>query len=675
MNNLFDQVNGRLEAVEPTADYIIDYASDIIDEIFALLEKHSDGVGSLLDSLYEDLDVVAANYSDGVSITTDFVNPFNTSQFESFTLTCAYCSQIANFSETLKNTLNSTVGPAISGLDDILNQTQGFVNATDQIANITEPFFKTLDTVLSTSNEIQNISNEYLDMAKEYDIQYRQQPAFIFFCIPMGLIIFVVIGVIIKDKWCFKCEWFCAMYCCGIPVMLLSWPFIFLAVLWADMCVRLDDFEQNLENSQFGQLAGLDALNETRPEALGLGLVNVCLYGESPLTLFNLTPYLSWTELRYELYDAVDVDITSMFEEVEVDSFQSEINVLSIDEFVNEADWFIANANNIGSYCGCGGPNRPFTRDNLYNPPEYCAEWTPHNNTINGTTTAIPSAFVPTNIPYVSSLTQYWLNTSIYDGGLCQAAFINASAAVQVQIALQDEANDELTTLKNIFSDTVFDTYDELYYIAAEIEKDIGSISCLVEPLFDQFDIILDNFTDCGFIGEAYGYFKEAGCVNLFDDWYKVARGMAIIAYISIFIVAMSMCMDYIYGPVKDKVNIKAVVDDADAGSRESDHEVMEMQMVPHRNQLQNVASHSPRLSHLSAYSQPGSPIGVVMQPELAESDVQSFQSYGMISYDNEPIKKITISNVPDLPLIDDFGVDEGGKTVNTGVEEPVVPM
>merc|ERR1712228_202805 len=150
-----------------------------------------------------------------------------------------------------------------------------------------------------------------------------------------------------------------------------------------------------------------------------------------------------------------------------------------------------------------------------------------------------------------------------------------------------------------------------------------------------------------------------AGCVNLFDDWYKIARALALIE-------------DKKDGDDDDEYD---VVNVDDAGSQGSNSEILEVQQnnngYQNQLELQQIGSNSPGVVGLGYH---GSPMSVVVRPEAAESDIQSVQSYGVISYGNEP-KKITISNVPDLPLIDEFDDDEGGVTVNTGNEEPVVPM
>ena len=244
-----------------------------------------------------------------------------------------------------------------------------------------------------------------------------------------------------------------------------------------------------------------------------------------------------------------------------------------------------------------------------------------------------------------------------------------------------------------------------------------------VDPLFDQFDIIVDNFTNCGFLGEAYGNFKEAGCVNLFDDWYKIARALAIIAYFSILIVFLSMCMDYIYGPVKKR--LPSDMDDEIALAEMNNDETGGVELVtpygtkphfsddqpdnynPHRQSAYNfddapasVNGNANRALSVASNSTgypsgqpappseppPGSSYGTVgaiavsypPKPEVAESSVQDYS----INYDNDPSAPpaggLDVIQQGDEPNDDDNDNDDNndgdGMATTGNYEEPVVP-
>eukprot|EP00486_Rosalina_sp_Unknown_P014742 CAMPEP_0201589462 /NCGR_PEP_ID=MMETSP0190_2-20130828/166660_1 /ASSEMBLY_ACC=CAM_ASM_000263 /TAXON_ID=37353 /ORGANISM="Rosalina sp." /LENGTH=109 /DNA_ID=CAMNT_0048043623 /DNA_START=184 /DNA_END=509 /DNA_ORIENTATION=- len=45
VNNLFDEVISRFEAIEPTAEFIIDEGLGILDSVFGLVENTTDNVG------------------------------------------------------------------------------------------------------------------------------------------------------------------------------------------------------------------------------------------------------------------------------------------------------------------------------------------------------------------------------------------------------------------------------------------------------------------------------------------------------------------------------------------------------------------------------------------------------------------------------------------------------
>ena len=505
VNHLFGEVITRFEAIEPTAEYIIDVGVGILDDVFNIIENTTDSIGGTIDDLYDALDIISANYSGGVNLTSTFRNPFNTTQKQEFTIECPYCSTIAETAENIKDQLNSSVGGQLGQIDQLINQTKQLLDAKDQITNLTAVFRQTLNEIINQSYDINDTANGYIDLAAEFDKQYREQPAMIFFCIPMTLLVFVILGVVLKNKWCFKCEWFCAMYCCGVPIMLLSWPFIFFAVLWGDLCVRLDDFEQNMENSQIGQLAGLDDKNSSYYEStqMALDLVNTCFTGGSPLELFNLSSVLDWDDFREQMDEQLDVDITGMLETQDLSSFQTEMDTLTVAEFDSEVDSYIAEANNVGYFCGCGRPGVPFTKQNLYGDGSeeniaYCANYTAPNMTgydpileqyydmiptyPTGLGFSTTQAFeIPdVNITGYESLSPYWKNVTVNhpDGFECFNAFLAASAAIQVEFTGQEQADDKINAVKKD-ADRVFDIYDNIYGIAVDVEDDISSISCL----------------------------------------------------------------------------------------------------------------------------------------------------------------------------------------------------
>ena len=66
-----------------------------------------------------------------------------------------------------------------------------------------------------------------------------------------------------------------------------------IIVVWGDFCVRLDDFEVNGVDSQFGEQLGID---ETT-----MKFVNACLTGESIIELYHLDDYFNWDQIRWKV--------------------------------------------------------------------------------------------------------------------------------------------------------------------------------------------------------------------------------------------------------------------------------------------------------------------------------------------------------------------------------------
>ena len=79
-----------------------------------------------------------------------------------------------------------------------------------------------------------------------------------------------------------------------------------------------------------------------------------------------------------------------------------------------------------------------------------------------------------------------------------------------------------------------------MFGVAVDVEDSIENISCQIDPLFASFDALIINYTSCGFLGEAYGDFKEIGCVTLFGDMYWISYALMVIAFVSIPVVCLA---------------------------------------------------------------------------------------------------------------------------------------
>jgi len=302
--------------------------------------------------------------------------------------------------------------------------------------------------------------------------------------------------------------------------------FAVISVAWADLCVNLDRFEADPVDSQLGQTisTNLDSSGDQVIE-----IVNACWTGSDLLDVFNLSDVLDWTAYRDNLSSILDVDITNELSLEELDSFITEVNILNTDEFEVLGDQYLADLNSVGGNCACynmstdscythGTTDGEFTREKLQN--DLC-----YNTSAGG---KIPDCwFGSSSTP--AELTQ---------GGFCAGNFSKAYAYLQGEDELSSQTQAAIDDIKSL-TQRIVTAYDAMFGVAVGVEDSIENISCQIDPLFDSFDALVENYTTCGFIGEAYGDFKEVGCVLLFGDMYWISYALMVIAFLAIPVVCL----------------------------------------------------------------------------------------------------------------------------------------
>ena len=84
------------------------------------------------------MDIISLNYSNGVNLTSTFINPFNESFIQDFTIQCPYCSQIGDQAQSIKQQLNSSIGGQLGEIDGLLNETRSLTSSKDGIKTLTQ---------------------------------------------------------------------------------------------------------------------------------------------------------------------------------------------------------------------------------------------------------------------------------------------------------------------------------------------------------------------------------------------------------------------------------------------------------------------------------------------------------------------------------------------------------
>ena len=560
--------------------------------------------------MYVALNIMAGNYSNGITLTGEVINPF-VGNLTNFTLSCDYCDSIYDTIIEVNDTISNQAKTSLSDLSETLNSTQLLIDANDAINDGTSQLQDSIDEILQISNDTQVQYNDYMSDAADYDSE-RETYITLFFCLLFIFLLIPIFGVLLKSKWCFKINWCLGMYCSSL-LLLLSIPFVFVTTLCADFCVRLDEFEYALPttDSQLAEaifnISGINDAKVTIDEANEitaqdvLRLIDVCFDGGSLLQVFNLSNVLDWTQYRQQLDDILNIDLSTYLQIDELETFQTEIDTLSTEEYSNNVDEYIAKANSIPN-CYCVNPNNPFNRKNL-NPGTQCT-WI---------------GFVPS-----INATIYWgsMNVSNIE---CAQAFENASYAVQIENSSLQEAQIKIDTLKKE-SRNIFAAYDVIYSTTYQLIVKIQNITCLVYPLFDEFDQLLQQFTNCGFLGKRYGDFKEVGCVTLFNDFNRIGRALVIIAFMCILIVLFSLCLDQVYAPWLPK---------QDHFGNEQDAKPYYIDDIDNNNNNDNIELHGP-ITPITPNNMTQGGFGRVASASPVASPVDVDGDFGTIPYSDD---------------------------------------
>eukprot|EP01084_Bolivina_argentea_P236443 397553_1 len=523
--------------------------------------------------MYNNLNIMYNNYSSGVDLPGEVIDPFNTSHRSNFSLHCTYCDSIPSKILDVNTTLKDSSSNILNNVFETINSTSLFVDSRDTINDATTSFTDSINEILRISNSTQIRYHDYMSTAEEYDSE-RETYVTLFFCLMFLFIIIPIIGIFLKSKYCFKINWCLAMICV-LLLLFISIPFIFIITLSADFCVRLDEFEPALPNNAMNTQLGQDILfsndsnsnsgSDQTPININdtLDLIDTCFSGGSLLSAFNLSSILDWNEYKSQLYDSLNIDISQLFTINELESFQTEISTLDINEYGDNVDQQINRVNSING-CFCVDHGVQFNKYNL-NPGTDCT----------------PQGYIGSN-----DVIAYWTNISYINLAECIEAFENASYAVQIYNTSFGVAQYKIDRLKKD-SQEIFDIFDIIYSDVQNLLLNLQNITCLIDPLFNDFENILSKFTNCGFLGERYGDFKKVACVTLFTDFYKIGRAIIIIAFLLLLVICTSFCLDYVYAPWKQKLKF-------DINNQKQDDIELEITDHPNHNNINIVTPIEP---------------------------------------------------------------------------------
>ena len=547
IDDLFNVVKNRLGDVEPTAQAIVDDIIDIVSDVIKAVSNTS-SLQIFIDDIESALSTLQSDYSGEIVFQATVRDPFTYTALNQ-SLECSFCSGLSETIGELNKTITTSITEGLNQLESAINSTTVVTDANDTIREAVNSFLTIVVEMVNITQEFKDNSANAFDDIKPYD-QQRETGGMIFFSLPFTWIIFPIFGLFLSTclgKWCFKINWCMAMFL-GATVMLILSFFAVLTVGWADFCVKLDDFENALKDgdaqeSDIGAQLSAGLSSEVTSELYQF--LDVCFYGGSLLDIFNLTNLLNFDQFREQAADSLDIDIASYFQSGDFDSFETELNLLDTSTFSEATDENLNLLNGLNkTICFCPVNNASsgtiFNRQNILN--DLCSAPRELGSDPNAT-----DAFKD----------DYWQNLFLIitldndqsgEATDCTTYYQLSYTYVFAEVELLNQTQTLVNGIKDAGAQ-ITDAFDNIYNYALQLEEILIDVTCAFDPLFDSFDVILNDYTSCTFIGDSYEGFKEVGCELLFSDMYHIARSMAVIAFLSIMVVYCSMCMDYIKDP------------------------------------------------------------------------------------------------------------------------------
>eukprot|EP01084_Bolivina_argentea_P131033 231318_1 len=86
--------------------------------------------------------------------------------------------------------------------------------------------------------------------------------------------------------------------------------------------------------------------------------------------------------------------------------------------------------------------------------------------------------------------------------------------------------------------------------------QEFENISCAINIIYDAMYEIY-NYSDCGYIGDTYSDFKRITCDEMFHNQYYILLSLMVLTFLTIPIVILSLCMDFMYEPRVDFIAIE----------------------------------------------------------------------------------------------------------------------
>ncbi|ETO33594.1 hypothetical protein RFI_03510, partial [Reticulomyxa filosa] len=278
--DMFDTFIQKFKGIEPVSTFILlsffchydvfykDNLELIVNAVNKVVKKN--GISNATNNIIHVMGNLTEKYGHDIVFSATIKYAYDTTQSVQYNITCTYCNDVGSSIRSLNSTLTPLTLKSLNYLSNALNGTKLLSEAHTLIDEQVSSYYHSMNSLLHSIRNASTATDHMLDQIDEYDVQRQTAGSFGYSKCFVHIFIYLYVRInmyacanvqvnprqAITDKYSFariNRNW-CSGMCLGTVMMLFLSLFTLIIVGWADFCVRLDDFEVHLGNSQLGQL-------------------------------------------------------------------------------------------------------------------------------------------------------------------------------------------------------------------------------------------------------------------------------------------------------------------------------------------------------------------------------------------------------------------------------------
>jgi len=178
-NSFIDEIVDRLSGVEPSTQFIVSNAIDVLDSTLAVVLK-TYNVDQYVKEMEDKLDSLESKALQNMELTTTVYDPFDEVQSRSYTLECESCKSVSESSTGIKDAFQQVVGVALDVLSETIVKFDPLQKAKVEIQNHASTLYDALDGIIDIILEQQENVADVFTTASDLDTKYREKYITIF---------------------------------------------------------------------------------------------------------------------------------------------------------------------------------------------------------------------------------------------------------------------------------------------------------------------------------------------------------------------------------------------------------------------------------------------------------------------------------------------------------------